>query len=186
MSRWKSNRNTEAHLFHSKGFAFAQRFPTIFHRTCSTSSRIASRLVGSGCKIFLTWQQSSQRQLSSRTSRTNSPIVAWQRADEKHALVRAHGSFRQRPFTKFSCFCWWVLKIPVSNKIDSWSRYKILWKHPKQRFLNDFRLVYLFQGVPRSREPVYLLGTSEKREWPKLPPNFKIIGTNAQFDLLKV
>ena len=32
----------------------------------------------------------------------------------------------------------------VSNKIDSWSRNKISRKHRKQKFHNNFKLVYLF------------------------------------------
>ena len=42
----------------------------------------------------------------------------------------------------------------VSNKINSWSRNKISRKYPKQRFHNDFKLVYRFWPVPRSWEPV--------------------------------
>ena len=79
--------------------------------TSKTSTALIQRLRASSlsrwevvARLFLTWQSFSRRELSPWTLRAISLIVARHGTDEKRTLVRAHGSFRQQPFTEFSCF----------------------------------------------------------------------------------
>ena len=110
--------------------------------------------------------------ISLRALLTFSPVAYGAAKCLKQTLNKRGGRFLLTLTLQIQSFLLVGLQNGVSHKIGSCPRYKIPRKYPTQWFQNDFKLVFLFWRVPRSREPVYhdnsrltLPNSSPKKDW---------------------